>query len=71
MNSTLIVQLAPAANVPVLLHAAPDAAAGTAKSPAFAPVIVNPLKLTAAVLLFVTVTLNGALVVASACDPNV
>jgi hypothetical protein len=71
VNSTLIVQLAPAASVPVALQAAPDVPAGTPKSPAFVPVIVNPLKLTAAVLLFVTVTLSGALVVVSACDPNI
>jgi hypothetical protein len=31
---------------------------------------VNPVKFTAAVLVFVTVTINGALVVVSACDPN-
>jgi hypothetical protein len=71
VNATLIVQLAPAANVPVAPHAAPDVPAGTPKSPALAPVIVNPLKFTAAVLVFITVTLNGALVVVSACDPNV
>jgi len=71
VNSTLIVQLAPAAKVTAALHAVPGVPAGSAKSPAFAPVIVSPLKFTAAVLGFVTVTLNGALVVVSACDPNV
>jgi hypothetical protein len=71
VNTTLIVQLAAAAKVPVALHTVPDAPAGSAKSPAFVPVIVNALKFTAAVLVFVTVTLNGALVVVNACDPNV
>ena len=70
MNTTLIVQLPPAASVPVGLHPAPDVAAGTAKSPAFAPLNVNPLKVTAAVLLFITVTPSGALAVLSVCKPN-
>jgi hypothetical protein len=71
VNNTLIVQLAPAASVPVGLHIAPDVGSGTPKSPAFAPLIVNPLKFTAAVLVFISVTVSGALVVLNACDPNV
>jgi hypothetical protein len=66
VNTTPIVQLAPAASVPVALHPAPDVGSGTAKSPAFVPVIVNPLKLTAAVPAFLTVTFSGALVVPTA-----
>jgi hypothetical protein len=69
-NTTLIMQLAPAANVPVGLHPVLEFGSGTAKSPAFAPLTVKPVKFTAAVLLFVTVTLNGALVVLTACEPN-
>jgi hypothetical protein len=71
VNTTLIVQLAPAASVPVALHPAPDEGRGTAKSSASSPLIVNPLKVTVAVLVFFTVTLNGALVVLTACEPNV
>jgi hypothetical protein len=71
VNSTLIVQLAPAANVPVALHPAPDEGSGTAKSSAPGPLVVNPAKLTAAVLVFITVTLCAALVVLTACEPNV
>src|SRR5271155_4711338 len=69
-NSTLIVQLAPAASVPVALHPAPDEGSGTAKSPAFAPLTVKLVKFTGPVLVFITVTLIAALVVVSACDPN-
>src|SRR5271167_1081524 len=70
VNSTLIVQLAPAASVPVALHIPPELGSGTEKSSASSPPIVNPLKLTVAVLVFFTVTLSGALVVVSACEPN-
>jgi hypothetical protein len=70
VNNTLIVQLAPAASVPVALQPALDEGSGTAKSPAFAPLIVKPVKFTAPVPLFITVTLKGALVVVSACEPN-
>ena len=70
VNTTLITQLAPAASVPVALHPAPDEGSGTEKSSASAPLIANPAKFTAALLVFVTVTLSGALVVVSACDPN-
>jgi hypothetical protein len=66
VNTTLIVQLAPAPSVPVALHPALDVGSGTPKSPAFVPVTVNPLKFTAAVLVFVTVTLSGTLVVLKA-----
>src|SRR5271156_5856678 len=70
VNCTPIVQLAPAASVPVGLHAPPEAA-GTAKSSASSPLIVNPVKLTVAVLVFFTVTLCAAHVVLTVCDPNV
>ena len=70
VNNTLIVQLAPAANVPVGLHPELVFGSGTAKSPAFAPLTVKPVKFTGPVLVFITVTLSGALVVVSACDPN-
>jgi hypothetical protein len=70
VNSTLIVQLAPAANVPVALHPALDEGCGTAKSPAFTPLTVKPVKFTGPLLVFITVTLKGALVVVSACEPN-
>jgi hypothetical protein len=70
VNTTLIVQLAPPASVPVALHPAPEDGSGTEKSSASAPLIVNPVKFTAAVLVFVTVTINGALLVVTACDPN-
>src|SRR5580704_18778339 len=70
VNSTLIVQLAPAANVPVGLHPELVFGSGTLKSSASAPLVVNPAKFTAAVLVFITVTLKGALVVVSACEPN-
>src|SRR5271155_1789207 len=69
-NSTLIVQLAPAASVPVALHPALDEGSGTEKSPAFAPLTVKLVKFTGPVLVFITVTLIAALVVVSACDPN-
>jgi hypothetical protein len=71
VNSTLIVQLAPAASDPVGLHPEVVFGSGTPKSPAFVPLTVKPVKFTAAALLFVTVTLIGALVVVSACEPNV
>jgi hypothetical protein len=71
VNSTLIVQLAPAASVPSGLHMPLPVGNGTPKSPAFAPLLVNPLKFTAELLVFVTVTLIGVLVVVSACEPNV
>jgi hypothetical protein len=70
VNTTWIMQLAPAANVPVALHPALDDGSGTAKSPASSPLTVNPVKFTGPVLVFVTVTLNGALDVVSACVPN-
>lgn len=70
VNSTLIVQLAPAANVPVGLHPALEFGSGTPKSSASSPLVVNPAKFTGPLLVFVTVTLNGALVVVSACEPN-
>ena len=70
MNNTLIVQLAPAASVPVGLHPALELGSGTEKSSASSPLVVNPAKFTVAVLVFVTVTLNGALVVVNACEPN-
>jgi hypothetical protein len=71
VNTTLIVQLAPAASVPDALHPALDVGCGTAKSPAFAPLIVKPANVTVAVLVFITVTVSAALVVLTACDPNV
>jgi len=71
VNTTPIVQLPPAANVPVALHPELLFASGTAKSPAFAPLTVKPVKFTGPVLVFITVTLCGALVVVSACEPNV
>jgi len=71
VNNTLIVQLAPAASVPVGLQTAPEDGAGTAKSPAFVPLIVKPVKLTVVVPVFVTVTLSAALVVLTVCDSNV
>lgn len=71
VKTTPIVQLPPAANVPVELHPELVFGSGTPKSPAFAPLTVKPLKFTAPVLLFVTVTLSGALVVVNAWDPNV
>src|SRR5579863_374412 len=71
VNSTLIVQLAPAASVPVGLHPPLVFGCGTLKSSASAPLVVNPAKLTAAVPVFVTITLNAALVVLIACEPNV
>jgi hypothetical protein len=71
VNSTLIVQLAPAASVPAALHPPPELGSGTLKSSASAPLVVNPAKFTAAVPVFVTITLNGALVVLIACAPNV
>jgi hypothetical protein len=43
----------------------------TPKSSASCPLVVNPVKFTAAVPVFITVTLNGALVVLTACGPNV
>jgi len=71
VNNTLIVQLAPAASVPVGLHIVPEVGSGVPKFSAFAPLIVKPAKVTLAVLVFVTVTLSGALVVPTVCDPNV
>src|SRR5580658_3902707 len=71
VNSTLIVQLAPAAKLPVALHPPLVFGCGTLKSSASAPLVVNPAKFTAAVPVFVTITLNGALVVLIACEPNV
>ena len=71
MNTTLIVQLPPAASVPVALHPELVFGNGTPKSPASSPLTVKPVKFTVPVLVFVTVTLNGALVVVSACEPNV
>jgi hypothetical protein len=44
---------------------------GTLKSSASGPLVVKPAKFTAAALLFITVTLIAALVVVSACEPNV
>jgi hypothetical protein len=70
VNITLIVQLAPAANVPVALHPELDEGSGTPKSPASSPLTVKPVKFTGPVLVFVTVTLSGALEVVRACDPN-
>src|SRR5580658_8796032 len=70
VNSTLIVQLAPAANVPVGLHPELVFGSGTLKSSASAPLVVKPVKFTGPVLVFITVTLKGALVVVSACEPN-
>jgi len=70
VNSTLIVQLAPAAKVPVGLHPALEFCSGTPKSSASSPLVVNPAKFTGPLLVFFTVTLNGALVVVSACEPN-
>jgi hypothetical protein len=70
VNTTLIVQPAPAANVPVGLHPPLVFGSGTPKSSASAPLVVKPVKFTAAVLVFITVTLSGALVVVNACDPN-
>ncbi len=69
-NTTLIVQLAPAASVPVALHPAPEVGSGTEKSSASSPLIVNPLNVTVLLPVFFTVTLSGALVVVSACEPN-
>jgi hypothetical protein len=69
-NTTAIVQLAPAANGPVALHPELLFGSGTEKSPAFAPLTVKPVKFTGPVLVFITVTLKGALVVVSACEPN-
>jgi hypothetical protein len=71
VNRTLIVQLAPAARLPAPLHMVPEVGNGTPKSPAFVPVTVKPAKLIAAVPVFETVTLCGALVVPSVCDVNV
>ena len=71
VNTTPIVQLAPAANTPVGLHPELVFGSGTPKSSASAPLVVKPAKFTAALLVFVTVTLNGALVVVNACEPNV
>jgi hypothetical protein len=71
VNNTLIVQLAPAASVPVALHPELDVGCGTPKSSASAPLVVKPAKVTVAVLVFITVTLSGALVVPTVCDPNV
>jgi len=71
VNSTLIVQLAPPASVPSALHIPLAFGKGTPKSPAFAPLIVNPVKFTAAVPVFVTDTLKAVLVVLIACEPNV
>jgi hypothetical protein len=71
VNSTLIVQLAPAASVPAAVHPPPELGSGTLKSSASAPLVVNPAKFTAAVPVFVTITLDGALVVLIACAPNV
>ena len=70
VNTTPIVQLAPAANTPVGLHPELVFGSGTPKSSASAPLVVKPAKFTAALLVFVTVTLNGALVVVNACEPN-
>lgn len=71
VNSTLIVQLAPTAKLPAPLHMVPEVGNGTPKSPAFVPVTVKPAKLMAAVPVFETVTLCGALVVPTVCDVNV
>jgi len=71
VNSTLIVQLAPAASVPVGLRPPLVFGSGTPKSSASAPLVVNPEKFTVAVLVFVTVTLIAPLVVPTPCDPNV
>jgi hypothetical protein len=71
VNRTLIVQLAPIARLPAPLHMVPEVGNGTAKSPAFVPVTVKPAKLIAAVPVFETVTLCGALVVPTVCDVNV
>jgi len=70
VNNTLIVQLAPAASVPVGLHIVPEVGSGVPKLAAFSPLIVNPANVTLAVLVFVTVTLCAPLVVPTACDPN-
>jgi len=70
VNTTLIMQLAPAANVPVALHPVLEFGSGTPKSAASSPLTVKPVKFTAAVLVFVTVTLKGALVELTACEPN-
>ena len=67
----MIVQLAPAASVPVGLHPPLVFGSDTPKSSASCPLVVNPVKFTAAVPVFITVTLNGALVVLTACGPNV
>jgi hypothetical protein len=71
VNNTLIVQLAPPASVPAALHPPLVFGCGTLKSSASAPLVVNPVKFTAAVPGFVTITLNGALVVLTAWLPNV
>jgi hypothetical protein len=71
VNNTLIVQLAPAAKVPVGLHPVLEFGSGTAKSSASGPLVVKPVKFTAALLLFITVTLIAALVELTACEPNV
>lgn len=71
VNSTLIWQYAPPASVPVGLHIVTEFGKGTPKSPAFVPVTVNPEKLTVAVLVFVTVTLIGELVVPTISEANV
>src|SRR5580658_3083024 len=70
VNSPLIVQLAPAANDPVGLQPPLVFGSGTLKSSASAPLVVKPVKFTAPLLVFITVTLKGALVVVSACEPN-
>jgi hypothetical protein len=71
VNSTLIVQLAPAAKVPVGLHPALEFGSGTPKSSASSPLVAKPAKFTVAVLVFFTVTLSAALVVLTVCEPNV
>lgn len=71
VNRTLIVQLALTARLPAGLHMVPEVGNGTAKSPAFVPVTVKPAKLIAAVPVFETVTLCGALVVPTVCEVNV
>jgi len=72
VNSTLIVQLAPAARVPCSgLHIAGEFGRGTPKSAEFVPVIVKPEKLTVPVPVFVTVTISAGLVVPTVCELNV
>jgi hypothetical protein len=72
VNSTLIVQLAPAARVPCSgLHIAGEFGSGTPKSAVFVPVIVKAVKVTVPVPVLVTVTPCGALVVPTVCELKV